>query len=161
MNSGGILAFLISYRKKWIILAAAAVGVILLLLGSLPNKKGDEPLNEDSDMFLYAESLEQRIVSICEKVEGVSDVSVLLTLDGGNEHIYAENSGSGGDSYVIVSVGGEEKTVLIREVYASVRGIAVVCKGGEEISVQRTLTDLLSCALGVPISKISVAGAGR
>lgn len=162
MNEGGIVSFIMQSPKKWLIIMLAAVGVLLLVLGSHQSKKDQTTIPySDGDIASYAESLEERIVSLCEEVAGVSDVSVLLTLDGSSERVYAENSTNGGESYVIISVGGEERTVLVREIYASVRGIAVVCRGGENISVQRTLTELLSCALGVPISKISVAGAGK
>ena len=162
MNDGSLLSFIKKSPKKIFIIAAAAVGVILLILGALPGKNDSPPQNSggEPDGVEYAESLEERIVKICEQVEGVSHVSVLLTLDGGTEHIYAENSSGSGESYVVISVGGEEKTVLVRDIYSSVRGIAVVCRGGDNIAVRRTLTELLSCALGVPISKISVAGAG-
>lgn len=160
MNDG-ILSFFKRTPKKWLILALAAAGIALLILGSLSESKPVTVPETGDDIASYAESLEGRIAALCEEVAGVSDVSVLLTLEGGNEHIYAENTSNGGESYVIISVGGEERTVLVREIYASVRGIAVVCRGGEDIAVRRTLTELLSCALGVPISKISVAGAGK
>lgn len=161
MNEGGLLSFIKRSQKKWLVLALVAAGVILLFIGSLSGGGQDPPQDESTDMISYAEMLEARIVDLCEQVAGVSDVSVLLTLDGGVERIYAENSTGGGQSYVVISAGGEEKVVLVREICSSVRGIAVVCHGGENISIRRTLTELLSCALGVPISKISVAGAGK
>lgn len=161
MNSGGILSFIMKSPKKWLIGALIAVGAVLLILGSLPGKKDSASPGDSAELLAYAESLEERIAALCEEVEGVSDVSVLLTLDGSTEHVYAENSTYSGGNYVVISVGGEERMVLVREIYSSVRGIAVVCRGGEDIAVRRTLTELLSCALGVPISKISIAGAGK
>ena len=167
MSNGGIFSFIKNYQKKTAIAALAAVGLILLVVGALSGQKKTSSSKETdgSDAADYARSLEERISELCEEVEGVSDVSVLLTLDGGTsggtEHVYAENTSGGGDSYVIISVGGEEKTVLVRDIYSSVRGIAVVCRGGDDIAVRRKLSELLSCALGVPLSKISVAGAGK
>ena len=161
MNDGSIMAFLGRTPKKFLILALIGAGVLLLVFGAMSDGGGasQEDAAEGEDVLSYASALEERIVRLCEEVEGVSDVSVLLTLDGGVERVYAEN-GSGG-SYVIISVGGDERVVLVREIYSSVRGIAVVCRGGDNIAVQKKLTELLSCALGVPISKISVAGAGK
>lgn len=161
MNKDGIVSFITKSPKKWLIASLIAVGAILLILGSLPKREAPVTPDDNSDMIAYAESLEERIISLCEQVAGVSDVSVLLTLDGGNEHVYAENKNGTGGNYVVISVGGEDRVVLVREIYSSVRGIAVVCRGGDDITVRRTLTELLSCALGVPISKISVAGAGK
>ena len=80
-------------------------------------------------------------------------------LDGGSELVYAENSSAGSVDYLIISNGGGEEPVLIREIYSSVRGIAVVCKGGSDPSIQRTVTELLASAFDLPHTKISVAGA--
>lgn len=163
MNNGSIFSFLRQSPKKLLVGALAAVGVLLLVIGAFAGQKKDVPdAADDREMALdYARSLEERISKLCEEVAGVSDVSVLLTLDGGTEHVYAENSAGSEENYVIISVGGEERTVLVRDIYSTVRGIAVVCRGGDDIAVRRKLTELLSCALGVPISKISVAGAGK
>lgn len=163
MNSEGVLSALAASPKKKLIILLAVTGAVLLLAGALfsGSKKEDSggaAAVDSEDMIAYARSLEDRIVKLCEEVDGVSDVSVLLTLDGGTERVYAENETGG--SYVVISAGGEERVVLVREIYSSVRGIGVVCRGGDKIAVQKKLTELLSCALGVPISKISVAGKG-
>ena len=161
MNENGFISYFKNSPKKWLMIALGVVGALLLIFGSRTASNTSENEYTDADMTEYAHSLETRIVELCEQVKGVSDVSVLLTLDGGTERVYAENGDGGGSRYVIVSVGGEERTVLVREIYASVRGIAVVCCGGGDAATKRTLTELLSCALGVPVSKISVAGAGK
>ena len=161
MNENGFFSYFKNSPKKWLMIGLGVVGALLLILGSRTAPKTSESESADVDMTEYARSLESRIVELCEQVKGVSDVSVLLTLDGGTERVYAEDGDGGGSRYVIVSVGGEERTVLVREIYASVRGIAVVCRGGGDTATKRTLTELLSCALGVPVSKISVAGAGK
>ncbi len=164
MNENGIISVVAHSPKKWLVAALAAAGAALLLLGAFADgkKEGTKTEAENIDELPeYAETLEARIKSLCEKVAGVSDVSVLLTLDSGVERVYAENNTGSGQSYVVISSGGEESVVLVREICSSVRGIAVVCRGGDNISIQRTLSELLSCALGVPLSKISVAGAGK
>ena len=165
MNEGGLISVIMHSPKKRLVILLAAVGAALLLLGTLAGGKKDAaPEGEgggNEELAEYAATLEGRIKSLCEKVDGVSDVSVLLTLDSGVERVYAENGAGAGKSYVVISSGGEERVVLVREICSSVRGIAVVCRGGEKISVQKTVSELLSCALGVPISKISVAGTGK
>ena len=162
MNDTGIVSYMKNSPKKVLIAALGALGVILLICGAfMPSSDGGGESTPEASASDYARELEARITAICEKVAGVSDVSVLLTLDGGSERVFAENKSDAGDSYVVVSVDGEERTVLVREIYSSVRGIAVVCRGGGDAATKRTISELLSCALGVPISKISVAGAGK
>jgi stage III sporulation protein AG len=87
---------------------------------------------------------------ICDKVAGVSNVSVLLTLESSNEYVYAENS-SGASVYDYLVINGKdgEEPVLIKEIYASVRGIAIVCDGGDSAKIKATLTELLSSAFNL------------
>ncbi len=117
----------------------------------------DKITSEDAE--IYTEHLEKKIKTLLSELDGVSDVSVLLTLDGGNELVYAENTSSGSVDYLIINSSDGEEPVLIREIYSSVRGIAVVCKGGNSASTRRTITELLSSAFDLPYTKISVAGA--
>lgn len=141
-----------------------AVGMLALIFGeSLAFHKDKESVSPD-DIYtdqtkIYTEYLEEKISLLISELEGVSDVSVLLTLDGGSELVYAENSSAGSVDYLIINSSDGEEPVLIREIYSSVRGIAVVCKGGGDASVQRTVTELLSSAFDLPHTKISVAGA--
>lgn len=138
-------------------------GILLLLFGGKANDDAKSDSAEKisytaDDMEAYTERLEEKVKNIISKVGGVDDVTVLLTLDGGNEYVYAENTATGVVDYLIIEGESGEEPVLIREIYAAVRGIAVVCRGGDDAGIQRTLSELLSCAFDIPISKISVAG---
>lgn len=145
---------------RWILLAAF-VGVLLLLLDE-PNKSVDAASDTDDGGFtsvqFYTENLEERIAKLCREVHGVSEVYVLLTLDGGSEKIYAEDSAASARDYVILQGSTEEQPVLIREIYPKIRGVAIVCSHGDDSAMQLTITELLSAALGIPSSSIRVAG---
>lgn len=159
---GSIKAFLLRHKLAALLFA---VGLIVLIFGEeLASSSYKSEKSEDSDVYsnstkIYTEYLEDKIRALISELEGVTDVTVLLTLDGGSELIYAENSSSGSVDYLIINSDGGEEPVLIREIYSSVRGIAVVCKGGNDASVQRTVTELLASAFDLPHTKISVAGA--
>ena len=151
--------------KKPVLIALAVLGILLLLIGTLSSKTKKEKSTSDFSVRYYTETLEERIGDLCKSVDGVSDVHVLLTLDTGSEFVYAQNgeqSSSGGSAtdYLIVEQNGEENVVLIKEIYPAVRGVAIVCRGGEYATVRQTLTELLSAALGIPQAKIKIAGAG-
>lgn len=141
-----------------------AIGLLLIIFGekSLSFESGnvasvDKSTSEEAE--IYTEHLEKKIKALLSELDGVSDVSVLLTLDGGNELVYAENTASGAVDYLIINSSDGEEPVLIREIYSSVREIAVVCKGGDSANTKRTITELLSSAFDLPYTKISVAGA--
>ena len=152
-------------RGSLIIIGLVAVGVLLLMF---PSDK-DEPTDVSSDTLVtvstYTERIEEKIRALCMSVDGVKDVSVLVTLESGSEYVYADNKkedfeGDSGASsytsdYLIVENKDGTSPVIITEVYPKIRGVAVVWKG-TGTSIQVKLTELLSAALGVPTNRIKV-----
>ncbi len=150
------------FSKFKLPIALFTLGVALLLFGNAsPEKDSDSDVGTNTyyeNAEVYTELLEKKIRSLLSELDGVSDVNVLLTLDGGNERIYAENSSAGSVDYLIINGSDGEEAVLVREIYSSVRGIAVVCKGGSTAETRRIITELLAAAFDLPYTKISVAG---
>ena len=139
---------------KIAVIAAGVVGVILLLCGSfLGGGKAEEAAAEYTDVGFYTEYLEERIRRLCVSVSGVEEAEVFLTIDCSSEYVYGE----GGD-YLILSGSEGEKAVLLCEIYPKVRGIAVVCTGGDQPRIREVLVSLLSAALDLSSSKIEIAG---
>ncbi len=121
------------------ILLAFVAGVILLLYPQGKESKSTEV----APSALYASSLESQLESILRDATG-SKCRVMITFDGGYSYSYATNETldtvySGGEvasknvtkEYVIVSKDGEEALALLKENLPSVKGVAVVCSGGE------------------------------
>ncbi len=140
-------------KTKLTVILMAAVGMALLLFSGLGS--GQEETASYQDVGFYTEYLEQRIVGLCNSVEGVENAAVFLTLDCSSEYIY---SSDGASDFLILSGSGGEEAVLLQEIYPRVRGIAVVCTGGELPRVRETLTELLSAALDLPTHRIRIAG---
>jgi len=150
------------FRGKWIAAVSMALGILILLLGNLLPEEHTEP-EETYSVQYYTEMLENRIQNLCTSVYGVTEATVLLTLENGSEYVYAQNTeantaGSKTWDYVIVSRGEGEEAVLVTEIYPSVRGVAVVCTGGDSAGVQQVITELLSASLGISSNRIRVAG---
>jgi stage III sporulation protein AG len=91
--------------------------------------------------------MEERIETLCEELSGVREAHVLLTLESGVEYVYAD--GGAWD---------RESPLLLQEISPQIRGVAVICTGGDDSAVRLTITELLSAALGIPSSRIRVAG---
>ena len=119
-------------RNRWILLLLALMGALLLLLGGLLGDR--EPSASD-----YAGYLEARARNLCLSIDGVEEAEVFLTLD---------------EPTVAAGMFGESAPAS----YPDVRGIAVVCTGGDLPHVRSTVTELLSAALDVPTNRIRVAG---
>jgi len=149
-------------HKKWLVPAGLGLGVMLLVIG---NTEVGAPAAEDSQYVVqyYTAMLEERIADLCKSVSGVTEASVLLTLDSGSEYVYARNAANAGSAseawdYVIITQGEGEKPVMLSEIYPKVRGVAVVCTGGNSAKIQQIITELLTASLGISSNRIKVAG---
>lgn len=157
--------------KKILRNKTAIFALILLILGlifvsvSNKNTSGNNEQNcaaSDSASFaVLSGELEEKIQKLCESIDGIDKAHVMLTLDTSEEYVYAADSEKNGDSYKseMVLIDGGDGTVKLYAVCPKVRGVAVVCTGGDKASIKKTVTECLSSALGIPSTKISVAGA--
>lgn len=73
------------------------------------------------------------------QIEGVGDVSVLLTIENSVEGVYLENNST--------------KTKDIEPV---VRGVVVACEGGDEPVTLERVTDAVTKALNISSAKVCV-----
>lgn len=142
-------------KSMWLALAALVLGIILMLFGG----NADEPAAPLSTVDTA--ELEARVKNLCERVNGVGNAVVMITLDTTGEQVYAKNSrviGEGESSesiYEYVTASGG--LVPTEEKLSRVRGIAVVCSGGNSAAVRLTLTEMLCALFDIPASAVSIA----
>lgn len=145
-------------KQKIGLLALMSCGILLLVFSGKINSSSDkdlEPAQEYTDIGFYTGYLENRIAELCRSVEGIQEASVFLTLDCSSEYVYSED---GASDFLILSGSDGEQAVVLCEIYPKVRGVAVVCTGGDLPRIRETVTELLAASLGLPVSKIKVAG---
>ncbi len=155
----------IEFVKKWWLIGAAVLGVMLILLSRfLPDGKKESQAEGigSSDTSYYSTILEDKIRGLILHVEGIEEAAVLLTLDGSSELVYAQNTSVSGEGrtgdYLVVQEDGGEKTVLVSEIYPHIRGVAIVCTNGDDVHIQKKVTELLSASLGISSGRITVTG---
>ena len=161
-----VIRYMREKKSLWLALAALLVGVVLILFGGSDTSRAVSASPEsgvDIQSGEYEQRLEARVKELLERVSGVSNVSVMITLDSLTEQVYAQNyRSSESDSSTDVGleyVTGQDGLVPTKELSPSVRGIAVVCRGGDDAEVALKLTRLLSSLFGIPSSSVSVTGA--
>lgn len=160
-----ILKKLNGKKGSAVIAVLAVLGVILIMF-----PKGDtESKASKADTYVqittYTEKLEEKIRSLCSAVDGAGNVRVLVTLECSSEFVYADNRTESVDSagssyssdYLIIEDKNGTAPVTLTEIYPKIRGVAVVCDGGDLPAVKSKLTGLLSAALGISTSRISVS----
>lgn len=172
-------------KDKLILMAAAGV---VLLLCSVPGEEKDREENSSerlSDSVQsentaadYVENLEQRLEEIIGRIEGVNQVSVMITVKGGeskeilkDESVTSENTSEsdreGGqrtiDSYsrdentiYYKNSAGEEVPYVLSELSPQIEGVAVVADGGDSPVVKEKIISLIKALFGIEINKIMV-----
>ncbi|MDD3429875.1 MAG: stage III sporulation protein AG [Oscillospiraceae bacterium] len=167
-------------KKNWLFVAGL-LGILLIFLSEIvgtdkadkvqPTSATQTTAQSASD---YTLSLESRLQAIISNIEGAGNVQVMVTLENSEEYVYAQTEKSdtdvatqaGGDntservsyenSYILVE-GTDGKQALVQtKLEPEVKGVAVVCSGGDDIAVVKRITDVVSTVLGVSTNRICV-----
>ncbi len=150
--------------KKQILLFVLLIlcGIACILAGNFLKSNGSQTTSAQSDAMtdirVREAQLGQELEAFLEQVEGISQVSVLVTLECSDQAVYAKDTTVSGENYVIVNSGGQNHVIQTQTSYAKVRGVAVLCQGGHLAQNQEKIVHLLSALFQIPKSDISVAG---
>lgn len=147
--------------KLKFILIILIVGIVLLIIGAKISDSGTDKRSDDPEtvsISQYEEQLEAKIKNLCERVEGVSNVTVAISLEGGYEYVYATDAS---DDYVLVGSGNDEGGMFLGQRAPKISGIGIVCKGGGDPRIQNELLSLISAACGVGTNKIFITEAQK
>ena len=140
-----------------VLLGAAAM--LLLLLSELftPSEKPAAGSAAPADESAYRQQLEQQLSDLITQVEGAGRTTVVITLESGEETIYALDTLSGQTQQQQTHVLLDDGTALAQTVCTPrVCGVAVVCEGGGDVRVAVRITELVGALLDVPSNRICV-----
>lgn len=157
--------------KNLIPLVIGVVGIVIVLIAGGNSTESEQATAEgmQDDITAYTAGLEEKIKKLCEACEGVSHVSVAITLEGGFEYEYAKNTEYGKNSYgderkeeyLVIGQGSGEKCVVLRQKLPGIAGVGVVCRGGDDDVVREQLTMLISSVLNIGANKIYITSADK
>lgn len=159
----GFIGNLKNIKGIWVLGILFVVGLALIVVGSvdytLGRPKEEDPKRTDIiDTSDYVDRLEQEVAALLERIDGAGVVHVLITLESDSEHVYAYDSKNGSREYLTVGSGSAESPVLLRRMTPKLRGIAVVCSGGDNPVVQQKIISLLCALFDLPSTKVFVSG---
>ena len=174
------------------LLIIAACGVILIILSFPTDEKKTSTTTNDSagdnhvQMSLelsndeYCEQLEKRLEELLSKIDGISDVKVMITLkctsesvvlsevsyeksdkkSTGNAGAVSEENSYKNNSTVVYEkdAKGNEIPYVVKENVPQIEGIAVVAKGGDDAKNILKITNVLQALFNIDAHKISVIG---
>lgn len=125
MKKEDILSFL---KKNYLTVVIGSFVIAALLLAA--NMFSEEEKHSENTVLAYKSALETRLSEFLQRMNGVGECEVFITLEGSEENI----DGMG----------------------TSVRGIAVLCTGGGDSKIKSEITELLCRVFGISQTKISV-----
>lgn len=145
-------------NKKALTVTLAITVLIGICLMALPTSNKETASDDNTEISFYTEKLEKRITDLLLKIDGITYANVLITLENTGTNVYAENISKASSEYVIIKNKNNDSAVMLTEIYPEIRGVAVVCTNGDDISVKSKITELLSSALGIATNKITIVG---
>lgn len=136
--------FPVKEKALRIVIALGIAGIVLIFLSSLWDTDGRESSQDGLQSGISAEDygnrLEKELTDIISKISGVGRCEILLTMENSVEYVYLSN--------------GDTKT---KSIEPTVRGVAVVCDGGENPVTKEKIIDVVTKALNISSSRVSVA----
>ncbi len=164
-----IVASLKNDRKKLMILIVALIGIILIVISSGADEgAADEETTEAQTRFSeseYTANLEKRLEETVASLYGAGRASVMVTLECDYETVYArdgsysqdEASSDEKNEYIIIDSSQHEDGLVLKTVTPRVRGVAVLCEGGNDPYVREQVSEMISALLDIGSNRISVS----
>ena len=141
-------------KDKKLLIFIGLLGILLLLAGQMGGGSGipDSGLPKAEE---YKAELETSLSALCEQVAGGGRAQVFVTLSGTEAAVYEKNDTASGET--LATAGGG--ALLLYYEMPRVMGVAVVCDGGDSLTVKRELTSLLCASLAVDSHRVYVTAA--
>ncbi len=162
--------------KMLILLGMVGLGLVLIssLLSSDDNSA---KVAEQKGVTVeeYRCSLQSEVERIVADITGDSSPTVVITLESGIRYSYADTtasdysntssashssqSGNSSHSYITVrSPEGGEEALLITELMPEIRGVAIICNGGDNQATAEKIEGAVKSALGITSKRVYIAG---
>lgn len=169
-----------------IVYIVGIVGIALIFISTLfkdkPNTTNKKTQTEDSTLE-YCNMLEDKIKKLVSSITSSNKVEVLITLDSGVEYVYANEINkdtdkledvNGNDNrkvqekdkeekkYIIVKTeDGGEVALLVTELAPKIRGVAIVCEGGDRKDIAEKIKHAVSTVLDITTRRVSITGINK
>ncbi|MCD7774630.1 MAG: hypothetical protein LUG85_02170 [Clostridiales bacterium] len=159
-------------KKLIIIMAVGLFGAVLLLVSSFDIDGDTAESSEETDCEPIVissedieESLESRLKNMVESIDGAGNAEVMISVDSTGEYVYAENTKSDedADSYsgeneivIFEQSDGSDAGLIISVKNPEIRGVAVICDGGDSSSVKAEITKMVTNLFGIGSDRVYV-----
>ena len=189
-SADGLIGRLLgSDRALTVIVIVGLVGIGLIFISSYirpPSKDSAASVEEsigaeNSGLEEYRSSITQELGNMLASIDGVGKTKIMITLDGGVRNIYATDTDTNGretsrkngedenadkqntekrSCILVRGKDGSEKALTVGKMMPQVKGVLIVCEGGDDGDIVQRVKDAVSAALDISQSHICVSKLG-
>ncbi len=164
-----------SGKGKTILVICGFLGILLLCLPEIiPKRTVSAVPTISADVFV--KETESRLQTLVESIEGAGACRVMVTLENGIEYVYATEQKSNSDrqedisgedtrlsqrddnesSAILIDTDSGREGLLVTEIQPTVRGVVVVCAGGDNEAVRERVSEAVTVALNISSKRVCV-----
>ncbi len=128
-------------KVRKIIVISGIIGIALIFISSYVDFGSftDSSKNEFS-VDSYSQQIENDLSSAISKIEGAGKAKVMLTMENSKELVYIDGT-----------------TTKTKEIQPLIRGVLVLCEGGDDPTVVERITQAVTKTLGISSAKVCIA----
>lgn len=170
------------YRTILVVVGLGLIGIIFLS-GFFEKKPAESEAQEtlaavDQTVDDYAAQLEANLTTMISRIKDVGEVQVMVTIEKGVENIYAteqktskqvtndkssdtdtknqENDNTETTYILVKDSDGGQKAIAVTQIQPVVKGVVVVCDGGDNVAVEQQIINAVTTALDISSAKVCV-----
>lgn len=176
-----LLDFFKGDKKIKFIVAVGILGIVLILLSDIITPKQENKAVKTTggnSLSQENQEIEKRIYDMVSTIEGVGNAKVIVTLENSAENIYAKEEKRDSDvtkdaqngqdtkttqkdsteeNYIFVDdPNGGKQALLTTQKAPLVKGVVVVCEGGDDTKVRSRIIDAVTTALDIGSNRVCV-----
>lgn len=165
-------------KNPKVLIIIGIAGILLIFLSSFNSaKETSAKTNSFTEVSAeeYREELEKDIKQIVKGITGSNKITVVVTLESGMRYKYADTTeGASTDKtednvssssselkqgYITVKTAdGGEEALLVTTQMPEVRGVAIVCLGGDNETIAKKIENTVTAALNITSQRVHIAG---
>lgn len=127
-------------KFRRMIIIAGIVGIALIFLSTYVDfDVGSASPEEEFSVTTYSTKIESDLQSVISQIKGAGKTKVLLTMENSVEYVYLNDS-----------------TTKTKEIEPHIRGVLVVCEGGDDPIVVERISEAVTKSLGVSTAKVCI-----
>ena len=180
MDLEKIKQMLLKDKTRFFVIFLGVIGIMLIFTSNFSKGKLKENKKIDKDFLVvdtyeYKKQLEENLKNIISEISGVGNTKVLVTLENSMQNVYAteqkknkeavedknenerskrQESNEIETKYITIKDSdGTEKALSVMQIQPTVKGVVVICSGGDNIDVKNKVTEAVKTALNITSNK--------